>query len=205
MPNNTSIELAVSGDSKVLQLFIASHIVKLDVPDKYSDETHHFDFNTIIPQPALYARNAFSVTDKGVGMYGGIWEYKDEELPAKLSEKYGHSDWYGWCVANWGVKWNSYDNLLNTDTHDYNGSGSILLCFQTAWTIPEGIFVELSELYPELTFEVECLEEGGGFAGTIVYEEGFADETNLHTDIETWREVATNMCGYEFDEDGNLI
>ena len=205
MPNNTSIELAVSGDSKVLELFIASHIIEMDEPDKYSDETHHFDFNTIIPRPALYDRNSFSVNEKGEGVYGGKHKEKDEELPAKLQAKYGSGDWYDWCVSNWGVKWNSYDNNLNTDTRDYNGVGSIMLCFQTAWTIPEGIFLELMELYPELTFEVECLEEGGGFAGTIVYAEGFADESQLFTDEESWRNTATNMLGYEFDDNGDLI
>ncbi len=205
MPNNTSIELQISGDVNVLDLFIASHIIPLSEPDKYSDETNHFDFNTIIPRPALYYRNAFGVSAGGAGMYGGEHESKDEELPAKLLEKYGSSDWYDWSVKNWGVKWNSYDNLLNIDTRGYNGTGSILLCFQTAWTIPEGIFLELMELYPELTFEVECLEEGGGFAGTIMYADGFADESQLNTDIESWREVATNILGYEFDENGDVI
>lgn len=203
MPNNTTIELSVSGNTKVLALFAASHLIPLVEPDPYTDETLHFDFNTIIPMPVLYKRNAFGMD----GLYGGKYETKDEELKLTLLEKYGSQDWYDWCVANWGVKWNSYDNNINTSMGDpalFN-DGVIHIEFQTAWTIPEGIFLELAELYPELIFEVECLEEGGGFAGYIRYEDGEVDETQLYTDIENWREQASKMLGYEFDENGDLI
>lgn len=194
--------MSVSGDIKVLDLFIASHIIKMDEPDKYTDETHHFDFNTIIPRPALYDRNAFGM-DR---LYGGKYEEKDEELPAKLQAKYGSSDWYDWCTTNWGVKWNSYDNNINTDYGEgVDGQGEILINFQTAWTIPEGIFYELCELYPELVFQVDCLEEGGMFSGTIIYEDGCADESGMSTEMSDWQEQATKMLGYEFDENGDLI
>ncbi len=206
MPNNTTIELTVSGNPAVLDEFIEAHIVKLCEPDKYTDETHHFDFSTIIPRPALYERNSFSVDGNGNGWYGGKHKEKDEELPTKLLAQYGAGDWYDWCVKNWGVKWNSYDNNINTDYGKASGGrGSIQINFQTAWTIPEGIFLELMELYPELVFEVECLEESGGFAGYICYEHGFADESKIFTDMESWQEQAGKMLGYEFDENGDLI
>lgn len=59
----------------------------------------------------------------------------------------GYSSWYGWSVAHWGTKWNSYRNKRHslTDT-------TLVHEFWTAWAFPTPILSELRKHYPDLTF-----------------------------------------------------
>jgi len=61
--------------------------------------------------------------------------------------------WYDWCIENWSTKWDASETF-----EDENGS----ICFDTAWSTPEGIICELSEKYPELIFEVQYADENIG-------------------------------------------
>ena len=85
-------------------------------------------------------------------------------------EKYGHTSWYGWCVENWGTKWNAFDGWQ--DGEDEIG-------FVTAWSPPMGVICELSKKYPEERITVEWSEEGG-YSGRFSFENGelVEDEEN---------------------------
>ena len=93
--------------------------------------------------------------------------------------KYGYATWYGWCCDNWGTKWNAYDfTQLNDDCIEFN----------TAWNIPEEIYIALSEAYPYNEITVDWIDEGGEegrnvyYAGECIEEEygkwdyGYTDE-----------------------------
>jgi hypothetical protein len=67
-------------------------------------------------------------------------------------ENYGHNDWYSWSVDNWGTKWNAGDT-------SYNGG---VLEFETAWSTPEPVMIELSDMNPDITFTVEYADEDIG-------------------------------------------
>jgi hypothetical protein len=55
-----------------------------------------------------------------------------EEI-AGLIAKYGATNWFDWCVDNWGTKWGTY----GTKFYELGGDGSpILIEFQTAWSPP---------------------------------------------------------------------
>lgn len=71
--------------------------------------------------------------------------------------KYGAADWYDWCVANWGTKWNAYDYEKG---EDYSGRED--LRFQTAWNAPDPILYKLSEMFPEITFDHQYADEDIG-------------------------------------------
>jgi len=66
--------------------------------------------------------------------------------------KYGGKDWYDWSVESWGTKWNAYcieaeDNIIT---------------FDTAWSAPIPIFMELVLKFPNVDFEIEWADEDMG-------------------------------------------
>ena len=101
--------------------------------------------------------------------------------------KYGHSDWYGWCVANWGTKWDVYEDYAMWLTSDgTTGAGDlsmkaenvdadedeITISFLSAWGPPSEGIEKISGLWPTLNFTIVYAEAGHGFAGTDNYKAG---------------------------------
>src|SRR5699024_1576954 len=83
-----------------------------------------------------------------------------------LNERdYGAPNWYDWCVAHWGTKWNSYVGHFEDLASGY-------FEFSTAWSVPEPIFAKLAEILPEHTIEIHSEDEGGGFTATTWIENG---------------------------------
>lgn len=98
-----------------------------------------FDFNKIIPYPPC--------------IFNGNLSSKDEE------ENPGRN-WLAWNKRKWGTKWNSYDHKTDEQSR---------YIFNTAWSFPEPIFIELSFLFPEVTISVETIDEGGNFWGDAMF------------------------------------
>ena len=188
MPNWVTINVHVTGEEKALEEFKEAHFTCNTDPDRPSWAPEiDFDFNTIIPMPSGL-RDTTSPTQPG-----------DEDNARLRKEKYGFENWYDWSTSNWDTKWNASDTYIS-----YENAVNMEFSINTAWTFPTNIFTELSELYPELTFEIECVEEGGFFSGSIIFSsDGVIDD--ITTGEEAWRENAERVLGYEFDEDGNLI
>jgi hypothetical protein len=97
-------------------------------------------------------------------------ELEDTTAPARetneaLMEKYGASDWYSWCVNNWGTKWDISPYGCEIE------NGQLVGSFDTAWSPPTAAYEKLEEM----GFSVRAYysEPGMGFAG--VYEDGFDD------------------------------
>jgi hypothetical protein len=84
-------------------------------------------------------------------------------MPDELKEGDG---WYGWCVNNWGTKWdiNGGASIINRTDNTVEGH------FLTAWSPPLPVYEKLTEL----GFDVHVLydDEGGGFVGTYNSESG---------------------------------
>lgn len=85
-----------------------------------------------------------------------------------LVEKTGYSDWYDFCVNEWGTKWDvgGEHNYVESDDN------SATLSFESAWAPPVGLYTKLEDL--GFTVRAMYYEPGMGFAG--VYEDGY-DET----------------------------
>lgn len=64
-------------------------------------------------------------------------------------KEYGAINWYNWCVANWGTKWNASDTEIWDDT----------ISFNTAWSSPTGWLSKLAAL--KIPFTLEWEEEQG--------------------------------------------
>lgn len=76
--------------------------------------------------------------------------------------KYGAFSWYDWCYSNWGTKWDVNDAYVQEPLDPKAENGFICLSFLTAQSFPAPIFIELSKLYPGLTFEGEYAEDNYG-------------------------------------------
>jgi hypothetical protein len=85
------------------------------------------------------------------------------EAQMALNEKYfGHKDWYSWCVAEWGTKWD-----IGSDEAEYNQAkienGAIWVRFNSAWSPPTGAYEKLSAMGYRIT--AYYYEPGCDFCG----------------------------------------
>ena len=114
------------------------------------------------------------LSDKDILDYSGSDDAKTPEDLVRLGRQYltnfcehGASTWYDWSVNNWGTKWNNDPDTPVVDPE----TGAIH--FDTAWSMPEPIFMELSRQYPELTFDVSWADEDIGYnVGNREYRNG---------------------------------
>ena len=69
-------------------------------------------------------------------------------------QEFGFSNWYDWCVANWGTKWNAcgYEDGVDKSTPN-------TLRFLTAYGPPHPVIAKLAAMYPDLDFVHEWAEE----------------------------------------------
>ncbi len=155
-----------------------SEVIK-SFKEKHFDDDDNFSLQSIKPLPVELA---------------GTRAPPLEANPA-LIEKYGCDNWYNWCIQNWGTKWDTYDGTLTQ-----NEDNELTATFCTAWDIPEPIFTAIATMYPTLDIVIKCVEESGGFSGTITITEGTI-ETDLTDDEDQWKEYAEEIMGYNFDED----
>lgn len=113
----------------------------------------------------------------------------------ELIEKYGADNWYDWKWMNWGTKREAYDGGIEILDDNY-----VVLRFQTAWTLPDPVFAVMGKMYPDLAFRIECVEEGGFFAGHIDIIDGQVVE-NLTSDPDEWKQYAIELLGMDFDDE----
>ena len=108
--------------------------------------------------------------------------------------KYGHADWYTWCIANWGTKW------------DVNNDGSILSCpsngemtlyMETAWSLPEEVLCTIAEKYPAISFVGEYADEDIGYNCGEFSAAGGCFSINEHSYDP---EFACDIWGYVYEE-----
>ncbi len=173
-----------------------------------TDETA-FDFNRIAPMPeslnlphgssetlaiaCAYAKSAGKTTceefekgwrdEKSFDEWTAIGEKYLDNI-----EKYGCTTWYDWCYENWGTKWNACEPIW---------SGANYVTFNTAWSSPVPIYKKLTELFPDVSFEVTYADEDlGNNCGVITWNqrEGFIDSPMDDFDF------ACDVWGYDPDE-----
>ena len=96
-------------------------------------------------------------------------------------------DWYDWRCENWGTKWNSSGALI-VDDNTYE--------FDTAWSTPYEVLVELSKQFPNSTISVDYADEDiGSNCGSYVLKNGeLLEETNGDDDF------ALDLWGYDEED-----
>lgn len=119
-------------------------------------EREFIDFNTLIPYPAQWAKADSEAEAWRKANQGKSWS----DCP---KDGYNHGG-YEWCIANWGTKWNAYDQ---------HKAGDTVILFDTAWSTAEPIFDTLAAKYPAIPFKVEYADEDiGSNAGVLIYRDG---------------------------------
>lgn len=151
MPNHCSNKLGVYGDPAKLAEFVAT--VTCTPKEEEESKESYLIFEKTLPCPEeLKTVDANSTT-----------------RPAML-KKYGASDWYDWCLDNWGTKWGDY----NTDLEDFEPGedDAIFFTYTTAWGPATQGLLNLSKLYPDLLFANLFEESGMQLMGGTVHKNG---------------------------------
>jgi hypothetical protein len=79
----------------------------------------------------------------------------------------GHTNWYDWCVANWGTKWDVSDEGLEyVDNED--GTSSIVGYMDTAWAPPIEAYNKFLDLMDGVSIEATYHEPGMDFLGEYI-------------------------------------
>jgi len=203
MPNWIRNKVTFDGSVKDIEIMLESIKTVLD------NETLYIDFQKIMPMPESLLISSGTNNDTGVslinhlngdstdlkGMLNYPWvkkeninsvdelfEYfqnkEDYQNLIELGQKsidniknYGHKDWYSWSCENWGTKWNSSDSNIDDNQ---------TLWFDTAWSTPYPVLLELSSKFPDIEFTIEFADEDiGSNTGKYVMKSGC--EINFET------------------------
>jgi hypothetical protein len=122
------------------------------------------------------------------------------------ARKYGHATWYEWKCANWGTKWGAYgqgewevfEGTENTLAHG-------IIHYNTAWSPATAFYLKVSKDYPNLQFKHEFADEGGGFLGYEIIENGaVVSEGEFKWNSLEGRELREMLTGDGGDEEEEL-
>jgi len=126
-----------------------------------------------------------------------------KETSDSYKSKYGVDNWYDWAIVNYGSKWGVYDegewNI--TEDGDITSAG---INYQTAWSPVTNAWERISKNYPSLEFFHEFADEGGGFVGNQLIQNGDIVEDNDYewdSDEGIVIREAVGMCVEEDEEE----
>jgi hypothetical protein len=140
------------------------------------------DFNRVIPVPEeLMKTNA-----------------PNNDNPKEMIAKYGFADWYDFRCAKWGTKWNACDVDLQL-----NSPTELTVSFNTAWSPPIPVIDKIAEMFPFASISLHYEEEGMGFYGDYLWEEGNLishEEGEINCDYR-WKQ--NGECYEDCEECGN--
>lgn len=140
----------------------------------------------VIPVP-----KALEIVAGRVGADGEPEQVALEAAEASNRETYGFDNWYDFCVARWGTKWDvdPYDpNDITIDEQNYIKFG-----FDSAWSPPMGVYEQLVE--DGYTVTATYYEPGMAFVGC------FANGSDECYDISGMRsDTVRDLIGEELDD-----
>ena len=185
-----------------------------EIKKAITDDKGNIDFNKIIPMPKELNVEAGSNEDRSIDCYKHgfseisrrdmmdkykidekeFWElYEKGKVYDSNKIKYGYPTWYEWCRANWGTKWNASETHWNSDN---------IVTFETAWACPIPIFERISEMYPDISFEIAFADEDIGYnCGMLFYSQGEGSEIDNFNEEEA-TEFAKSIWDGAFEFEG---
>ena len=180
MPNYCWNELNVSGNAKQLKKFIADGIkpnkdgVELWAISHYLPRPEKL-INTVSPSPtedvafANHIEMLMAVQQNQPMPKPIICQNGTAEKRKALMDEFGVDNWHDWSLQNWGCKWdcNSSESEYQTDGETY-----FSLSFSSAWSPPNEAIINISKMYPKLTFVMTYMEQGNWFAGKLTANNG---------------------------------
>ena len=154
------------------------------------NEQGEFDFNKIIPMPECLVESVS-------GFFGDSERQSElERQNAANIAECGYANWYDWRCQHWDTKWNANETFFNDNQIE----------FETAWSTPVSIMVELSDKFPEAEFIIKYADEDIGSncgeyhvkAGEIIHESIAPRYSEQTTDQRAyWANYAMDVKGYD--------
>jgi len=89
--------------------------------------------------------------------------------------KFGYSNWYDYCVNEWGTKWDVGLDGAWGDPAQIQEDGRLTLSFDSAWSPPLGAYEKLCDL----GFSVRGYYFEGGMMYAGVWDDGYDDYVEL--------------------------
>ena len=124
------------------------------------------------------------------GSYGDVEKQSQLEILEEANlHAYGARNWYDWCVANWGTKWDISDPHIADQTADH-----VSLSFDTAWAPPVAVYRQLEAL----GFEIDATYHEHGMAFVGRYNNG--DDEYYEYGSET-SDTVREAIGAELDDE----
>jgi hypothetical protein len=159
MPNWCVNELRVRGHKKDLEVF-ADAVKDTELTDsgmipntKEASCESCLDFNKVLPYPEEYRLLDQAAHDYDES-HGGVYS------PGRPRDGFNQGG-YEWCTANWGTKWNAHCNRFR------QGKRVLVYDFDTAWSPPVPVVVEMSRKFPLLEFDIKFWECGAAYKGRV--------------------------------------
>lgn len=195
MPNHISNRLTIHGTQEQVAAITAA-VCSLAAD---GDELL-IDFNRIVPMPEVLKNTGSGFNTIDGKRVESWWSdgslpfghpdrkpdrlFTDEEQAALAAA--GARNWYDWSIANWGTKWNAYQQ---------SRQGENAISFQTAWSPPLPVLAALAALFPQTRFVLEYADEDiGSNSGIVVFESG-----ELHSGTSLAHEAAAKLW-FELNE-----
>ena len=132
--------------------------------------------------------NEFVPVPEDLHIVAGSVGGPEDEAQIKLVEqgelnrvRYGYTNWYDFCVAEWGTKWDvGGDGMTAELTED----GRLVMSFDSAWSPP----INFYEKMVDLGFSVRAYYYEGGMNFAGIWEDGYDDFYELASGSEAVRE-----------------
>lgn len=181
MPNHITNRLTIIGTEE--------QVKQVREAIKGEGENQFIDFNKIAPIPTelvgtispmrIISQSEYDEQERKIReddltdneRKWGLSRSLTQKLVNEYTKKFGHCDWYGWQNANWGTKWNAYDQIEVDEN---------VIEFDTAWSTPYELMLKLSEMFPEVQFEIKYADEDFGHnVGEYTLENGQTINDNI--------------------------
>jgi hypothetical protein len=78
---------------------------------------------------------------------------------------------YDWCLNNWGCKWGDSGTRIIEEVMS-DEIRTIIIYMNTPWGPPDQGILQISKIFPELTFILAFHEDGMAFSGVAMFERG---------------------------------
>ena len=146
--------------------------------------------NEFIPVPA-----DLHITAGNVGAKGTPEQKAHEKQVKKNIKEHGYADWYAFCVAEWGTKWDLGGD--GTEVKVSASGTSLTVSVDSAWAPPVAAFEKLEEM--GFSVKAYYYEPGMCFAG--IYNDG-CDDYYEYSDMNS--EEVRETLPEELDEMFNI-
>lgn len=187
MPDELNIESSGRGEQGLMYLFLENdHGINKETINKVYRSLNCFHTD-------IYREERFRDVVENYDKNKNKFEYnKCVELAKQYIsnyQKYGHAEWYEWCVANWGTKWDAC-RVCYDETR---------IVFETAWSSPANILVEMSKGLENEEFELQFADEdfGSDNNGVVRFRNGNVIEQDLDKGEDFVTDVWYNSINYE--------